>query len=265
MQSSANLSHHITRQKKLQPYDYIDYGVPVEHMKISPFKVKLPFFFNFRSINTVNKTFAAKYQLDDDQYKTIEFEEKSIPIDSDNKSATQISSICSFCNFVNMNGSGGLYATENIVKGTVLLHTQFKTKSNDQVRDAHEKKLLSGLDEDDLFVYMNYLKYNVILYHVSGVRKKRSVIKSSEIDYDKWIIIMKNNSSYQILCRYFEGTNDEPERCKIIFTEDQISDFFAAFDDVENEVQDYNYIGNMNPASKLVSKLNMDVDSDDSS
>ena len=264
--ASENLSQHIKKQKELQPYDYITYGVPVEHMHTSPFLIKLKFFFNFQSINAVDKTFVTKYDLDHKLYRTIKFEENQIPIEESSRiSASQISSICSFCNFVKMNGSGGLYGTENIVKGTVLLHTQFKTKKNDQVRDAHEKKLLSGLDEDDLFVYMNYLKYNVILYHVSGKRKKRSVIKSSEIDYDKWIIIMKNNTSYEILCRYFEDTDTEPERCKIIFTEDQISDFFASLDDVENEVQDYNLIGHINPASKVVDKLRLDVDSDDSS
>lgn len=241
------------KQRRLQPYDYSTFGIPVEHLYKSPLGWRLTAFFRFEELTSLEDSLISLLDLDTKNYTCIKFEQNTQP--------TQPASICSLIYFLKHDGIGGIPLFEQVIQSIVVVHSQFLAQYNEKIREAHENRIqIDGLDENDLAVFCNYCAFNMILLHGKSKKKKKIVIKSSA-EFTKWILIVKTGpDSYTLLARFFEN----PDRCLAFFTDDDIVNFFGVLEGrTSDHVENYNSIGSVNPGALILSSFEEFEDDDD--
>ena len=244
---------HAQKQKRLQPYNYMSFGIPVEHLTKSPIGWNLKNAYLFEQENKIDPIFIEFFNIkNSDKYVTLQFGDPptSAPPAQSPYSAippSQLSSICSLCSFIRLDGMGGIPSNEFAVKATAIIHAQRTGEYDESIRDKHEERIMEQMNENDVAVYLNSQKFNLMIFDVNSKRKKKAILKSSTVFTD-WIILLKRKTSYEIIAR----KDADPERYLLSFRENDIVKLLAATDgDTAQKVEGLSYLGNINPALEI--------------
>lgn len=258
----------LQKHKRLQPYEYISFGIPIEHMTKSPIGWNLKNVYLFERENKIDSIFTEFFDIQNNgYYVTLEFEDppKSVLTEASVYAAispSQLSSICSLCNFIRLNGMGGIPSNEFAVKTTTIIHAQNIGKYDDSIRDLHEERIRQQMNENDVAVYLNSQKFNLMIFDVTNAkRQKKAILKSSTV-HTEWIILLKKKTSYEIIVKKAR----DPERYLLVFSENDIITLLAStHGDTAKKVQGFSHIGNINPALEIKEEFHQDQLSDEDS
>lgn len=229
------------RQKRLQPHKYTTFGIPMNDLYVSPFGWNLRHFFMVKQLKELPNGFIELLHIDyDNEFRTIEFDSPTSDTDP-----SILSSICSFFKFIQLDGIGGIPLHGPIIKTLVVIHSERLGKYSNKIRNRHETRIAeSGLNEEDLSVFVNYCNFNCLIIDLK--RKKKKIRITSSMDGNQWVILLTSKEGYEILTQ----KQMSPERCKVVFSDDEVISLLFDIDDTAM-IENYESIGNVNPGLSM--------------